>query len=195
MRKVVGIAAAVLLLTGCSVRVNKDGGGEEKDLHLAVPFAHLDVHKNATVAMSLGLPVYPGAVSDPDKDKKSVDVDLGFGAWKVQVQVAQYVSPDSQKKVRSFYEQKMAKYGVVLACRGDSPAGKPTRTADGLTCRDEGKADLVHFRSADDGLELKAGSRARQHIVAFKENEQPGTHFALVALELPRKDEDMKSEE
>lgn len=195
MRQAVGIAMAALLLTGCSVRVNKDGNGEEKDVHLGVPFAHLDVHRNATVATSLGLPVYPGAVPDPDKDKKTVDVNLGFGAWKMQVQIAQYVSRDSSEKVSNFYRQKMAKYGVVLACHGDSPTAEPTRTADGLTCRDEGKAGPVQYQSADGGLELKAGSRTSQHIVAFKENEQPGTHFALVALELPRKDEGVKGED
>ncbi len=186
------IAGVLLVLTGCSVRVNKDASGEDKDVHVSVPFAHVDVQKNA--AASLGLPVYPGAVVDSTDHDKPVDVNLGFGAWKLRVQAAEYVSSDPSEKVLSFYKQALARYGAVLTCRNNEPVGEPTRTKDGLTCRDDNKGGHGKVSSGGD-LELKAGTRQRQHIVGFDEKKGPGTHFALVALELPREDADDKGEE
>ncbi len=183
MGKRVWIAAGLLVLAGCSVRVNKDGNGEDKDVHVSVPFAHVDVQKNAAAAP--GLPVYPGAAVDSANNDKPVDVNLGFGAWKLRVQAAEYISSDPAEKVQAFYKHALAQYGDVLTCRNNQPVGEPTRTKEGLTCRDDDKSGHGKVSSGGD-LELKAGTRRRQHIVGFDEKKGPGTHFALVALELPR---------
>ena len=183
MGKRIWIAAGLLVLAGCSVRVSKNTDGEDKDVHVSVPFAHVDVQKHA--GASLGLPVYPGASLESSENDKSVDVSLGFGAWKLRVQAAQYVSPDPASKVQAFYKQALAQYGDVLTCRGHEPVGEPTRTTDGLTCRNDDKSGRGKVSSGGD-LELKAGTRRRQHIVGFDEKKGPGTHFALVSLALPR---------
>ncbi len=192
MRKMIAAASALAVLTGCSVRVNKDASGEDKDVHVSVPFAHVDVRQNA--ADSLGLAVYPGAALDSAKDNKPVDVNLGFGAWKLRVQAAEYVTADPLDKVQAFYKHALAQYGDVLTCRGEAPVGEPARTRDGLTCRDDEKSGHGKIASSGD-LQFKAGSRSRQHIVGFDEKKGPGTHFALVALELPREDAGEKGEE
>ena len=175
-------------LAGCSVHVNKNGNGEDKDVSIHTPFGGMQVHKNKGGAEELGLPAYPGAslASDSGSDSKSVDVQLGFGDWRMHVQVANYSTSDPQAKVREFYRKAMARYGDVLTCQGNAPVGMPTRTAEGLTCADNDEARNVHV-ARDASLELKAGSRRKQHIVAFDSRKQPGTQFALVALTVPQK--------
>ncbi len=185
---------ALVLLAGCSVRVNKDGNGEEKDVHVAMPFGHVDVHKDAGGGTTeLGLPLYPGAVPDEAKGKdRAVDVHVGFGPWKVRVQAAEYRVRDPEEKVEAFYKKALAQYGTVLTCKGKVPVGEPARTAQGLSCQDEGKGGP---RESGGDLQLKAGSPSKQHVVAFHEVEGEETRFALLALELPRGDSGEKSEE
>jgi hypothetical protein len=76
-------------------------------------------------------------------------------------------------------------YGAVIACRGDEPVGQPTKTADGLTCSDDGGAHANVHVGRDHDLELKAGSKHHQHIVALKNEDGAGTKFTLVELTLP----------
>ncbi len=182
------VSVGLVALAGCSVRVNKGNNGEDKDVSVNMPFGHVQVHNNDRGAADVGLPAYPGARLDADRDNdKSVDVNVGFGQWKVRVQVANYVSDDPENKVQAYYKTALARYGAVLTCRGDEPVGTPTRTGEGLTC----KGDQGHGRghtysySSDADLQLKAGSESRQHVVAFDSKKGPGTHFALIALELP----------
>ena len=183
---------ALLLLTGCSVRVNKDGRGEDRDVSVHTPFGGVEVNKDKTGAAALGLPAYPGAVLNAgnDGDSKSVDLHLGFAQWQVHVQVADYTTRDPQAKVEQFYKAALARYGAVLTCRGNAPVNAPARTGEGLTCDDESLRKNAHLDHIDrgSGLQLKAGSERRQHIVAFDEDRHagdPATHFTLIALALP----------
>jgi hypothetical protein len=58
------------------------------------------------------------------------------------------------------------------------------RTTEGLTC-DNDKENHVYVNDDESGkLELKAGSKLHQHIVAI-DPEGNGTKFGLVALDLP----------
>ncbi len=183
-----GALVPLLLLAGCSVNVKKAGDGEDKDVSIHTPFGGLQVHKNGSGAADLGLPAYPGAVPSPDKsgNDKSVDMRVGFAQWQVHVQVVNYSTADSPAKVQEFYHTALGRYGAVLTCRGDETVGTPTRTGEGLTCRDHEGGKSVNA-DTDAKFELKAGSERRQHIVAFEHPEQPGTHFALIALTLPAK--------
>ena len=179
----------LVTLAGCSVRVNKDDGGKDKDVSIQVPFGGLQVHKSDHGAVNTGLPTYPGATLDPGKkdDDKSLDLQMGFGPWQMHVQVASYLSSDPPDKVQAFYRKALAEYGDVLTCRGNQPVGVPVRTQDGLTCSDNDEGKHVHV-SHDAGVELKAGSERRQHIVTFDRKSEPVTHFALVSLTLPSKE-------
>lgn len=186
---VVALTAGVLL-AGCSVRVNKNNNGEDKDVSIHTPFGGMEVRSKGGVAVDTGLPVYPGAVLDPGKNgkDKSVDLHMGFGPWQVKVQVASYITQDPNSKVQDFYKKAMAQYGKVLTCRGDQPVGTPTQTAEGLNCRDKDSHSSVRTATSSADIELKAGSEQRQHIVAFDNKGEPGTHFALISLSLPPKD-------
>ena len=179
--------AMTLLVSGCKVNVNKNSNGEDKDVSISTPFGGMQVHKGGAGAASMGLPAYPGATltqGDDDNDK-SVDLNMGFGKWQMHVQVANYLTSDSESKVQGFYANALHSYGAVITCRGDEPVGQPTKTAEGLTCSDDGGAHANVHVSKDHDLELKAGSRHHQHIVALKNEDGSGTKFTLVELTLP----------
>ena len=186
-----GLAAG---LVGCSVHVDKDASGHEKNVRVDTPFGGVHVNTDQTTAADLGLPVYPGAqiVSDKDNDK-SADIHMGFGEWELRVKVVNYSTPDAQDKVLAFYKKAMGRYGDVLTCQDKTPVGKPLQTAEGLTCTDNGKhnhvnVDMGSYKSGEGGLELRAGSERHQHIVGFENPVSGQTRFALVALDLPQTD-------
>lgn len=186
-----GLAMAACA-TGCRVHVDKDANGQEKNVQVDTPFGGVHVDTNDLTASDLGLPIYPG--SDIVKDKegnKSADVHMGFGEWQLRVRAVSYSSTDPQDKVVAFYKKALQRYGDVLTCHGDAPVGTPTTTAEGLTCNDDGHHAQFKFNGKDNGidlsgeLQLKAGSKRHQHIVALESPVDGKTRFGLVALDLP----------
>ena len=114
---------------------------------------------------------------------------LGFGEWQLRVRAVSYATGDSKEQVAAFYKKALGRYGDVITCEDKSPVGTPTVTSEGLTCADSGKSSNVKIDSddygANEGLELKAGSKRHQHIVGFEPPKEGKTMFALVALDLP----------
>jgi hypothetical protein len=183
-----GLAAG---LAGCRVHVDKGSNGEDKNVQVDTPFGGVHVNTDQTTAADLGLPVYPGAepVKD-DENHKSADVHLGFGEWELRVRAVSYQTSDSEDKVTAFYKKALARYGDVITCQSNIPVGTPTQTSEGLTCEDNDhnasvKIDRKDYGTGKDSLELKAGSKHRQHIVGFEEPKDGMTRFAMVALDLP----------
>jgi hypothetical protein len=191
-----GLVAGLLTLAGCSVNVNKGADGQDKDVAIHTPFGGMEVHNKGGV-VDTGLAAYPGAVLNPGKDgnSKSVDMHMGFGAWQIKIQVASYISQDSQMKLEAFYRKQLSQYGKVLTCKNNEPVGTPTVTEGGLTCQDKTKVQGDHVDSGNNVLELKAGSNQRQHIVALKSKGADGTHFQLISLVVPGDDKGGNSEE
>lgn len=193
VREATGLVAALVLaagISGCRVHVDKGANGEDKNVQVDTPFGGVHVNTDQTTAADLGLPVYPGAQAVKDDDEhKSADVHLGFGEWVLRVRAVSYATPDSQDKVAAFYKKALGRYGDVITCQGNSPVGTPTTTSEGLTCADDKggnvKIDRGDYGSSKNGLELKAGSKRRQHIVGFEDSRDDKTRFSLVALELP----------
>jgi hypothetical protein len=172
------------------VHVDKDANGEEKTVQVDTPFGGVHVNTDQVSAADLGLPVYPGAEEVKGDDKhKSADVHLGFGEWQLRVRAVSYATGDSKEQVAAFYKKALGRYGDVITCEDKSPVGTPTVTSEGLTCADSGKNSNVKIDSddygANEGLQLKAGSRRHQHIVGFEHPKDGKTMFALVALDLP----------
>jgi hypothetical protein len=175
--------AGTVLMSGCRVESNKQGGNE--NVKIATPFGGMQVKTNdATVLEGMGLPAYPGAVVvKNDKDHGAADVNMSFGSFHLRVKAASYRTPDSPEKVEAFYRKALGRYGSVIECSNDRPVGEPTRTEEGLTCDNDKK----HVEISDDmsrKMELKAGSKQHQHIVAINP-EGSGTKLGLVALDLP----------
>lgn len=183
--------ACVAAVAGCRMHVDKDANGKEKTVQLDTPFGGLHVNTDQTTASDLGLPVYPGAQSETDKDNnKSADVHMGFGEWQLRVRVVQYSSSDTQDKVVAYYKKALGRYGDVITCQGNAPVGTPAATSEGLSCSDGGKNGAIHVNGKNDidlhdGLELKAGSKRHQHIVGFQDPKNGRVRFALIALDLP----------
>jgi len=106
--------------------------------------------------------------------------------------VVNYTTADSQDKVVAFYKKALGRYGDVISCLDHAPVGTPTTTAEGLTCADDGHANVnvdtgknKYGYRGDNGFQLKAGSKRHQHIVGFESSAPGETRFALVALDLP----------
>ncbi|MEO8737501.1 MAG: hypothetical protein ABI380_13295 [Edaphobacter sp.] len=175
--------AGSLLVSGCRIESSKQGGDE--NVKIATPFGGMQVKTNdATVLEGMGLPGYPGAVlMKKDNDHGSADVNMSFGNFHLRVKAASYRTPDSPDKVEAFYRKALGRYGDVVKCSDNKPVGEPTRTTEGLTCDNDNK----HVAIDDDmsrKMELKAGSKQHQHIVAINP-EGTGTKLGLVALDLP----------
>ncbi len=180
---VVAAVVGMVALSGCRVESNKHGDND--NVRIATPFGGMQVKTNdATVLEGMGLPAYPGATMvKKDKDNGSADVNMNFGNFHLRVKAASYRTPDSPDKVEAFYRKALAQYGDVIKCSNDRPVGEPTHTTEGLTCDNDKK----HVTIDDDmshKMELKAGSKQHQHIVAINP-EGTGTKLGLVALELP----------
>ena len=190
MTLVAGVAL-VVSIAGCRVRTEKDANGEEKTVQVDTPFGGVHVNTDAVSAADLGLPAYPGAeLLKGDDNHKSADVHMGFGEWQLRVRAVSYGSADSQEKVAGFYKKALGRYGDVLTCQGDAPVGTPTVTAEGLSCSDSGHTNFEFNGNKGGipnpkGMQLKAGSRRHQHVVAFDDPKDNQTRFALVALDLP----------
>ena len=191
MRIVAGFAltsVATLLLAGCHVSKHKNGNND--DVNIGTPFGSMSVKTNDNVSASgLGITPYPGAqVVRKDKDDSAADVNMNFGNFHLGVKAVSYMTPDSSAKVLDFYRNDLKKYGDVLQCEGNKPVGQPTRTAQGLTCDQDGRKGggrMSWNMDSDADTELRAGSRQHQHMVTI-ESKDGGSKIGLVALDLPR---------
>jgi hypothetical protein len=186
MKNLLTAAAIILVMvTGCRVQVDKAKDGQEKNVKIDTPLGGLHVRAGDTSAADVGLPAYPGAQIVPDKDgDKSADVHFGFGEWQFRVKAVHYETSDPQDRVVAFYRKAMGRYGDVIECHGDQPAGSPAMTREGLSCSDDKGNSHVHVDD-DSSLSLRAGSRHHQHIFALDKNHGAETRFSLVELQLP----------
>ena len=177
--------AALLLLPGCSVNVDKEGNGQDKQVDIKTPVGGIHVSKQADVA-DVGLAVYPGArpkEKDSDGSDKSANVNIsGFG-YGLKVVALEYESDDVPAKVLAFYRDWLKMYGNVLEChtsRGNWNVNMGKSSSNELTCEGSGGNDI----------ELKVGKKDDQHIVAV-EPEGKGTSFVLVYVRTHGKDADI----
>jgi hypothetical protein len=150
---------------------------------------NLSVHANShATAKDIGLAVYPGATPFKDQDSDS-SADLGFALNSVHfnLQVARFVTKDSQYRVISFYRKALAKYGEVLECNHGKPVGSLTMTKSGLTCGDDSGGQMTS-NGSDGDYELRAGSPERFRILAVDSTDPEKTKFGLVALVVPKEE-------
>jgi hypothetical protein len=182
---IAGLSALLLIAAGCSVAVNKDTEGKDKNVKIDTPLGGLHVSSDGTNAADVGLPVYPGAQISSKKDgDKSADIHFGFGDWQFRIKVVKYQTSDSSDQVLAFYKKALGRYGDVIQCNGNSPVGTLTVTREGLTCSDSDNQKQAKI-NLDSNQSLKAGSKRHQHIVGIENGDGSGTTFSLVELDLP----------
>jgi hypothetical protein len=179
------------LTLGCRVESNKSSSGNGDDVKIATPFGGMSVKTDdSDIAKSTGLPIYPGAVLTKKKNKDdhndgAADINMSFGSFQLRVKAVSFTTIDPPDQVLAFYKKGLARFGTVIQCKDHTAVGTPTSTPDGLTCSDEEKDSHVHVDDDVSGkMELKAGSKQHQHIVAIDPQDN-GTKFGLVALDLP----------
>ena len=95
--------------------------------------------------------------------------------------VRKYESDDTVEKVSEFYQKALAKHGKVLRCTSaDKKPEQKDKPSSELDCSD---TDVK-----PGGVELRAGTKERRHIVAITPREKgKGCEFALVYLEAVKK--------
>ncbi len=183
---VAGSFAAIFLLPACSVNVQKEANGRDKQVDIKTLLGGVHVSQQAD-ASDIGLAIYPGAhlkEKDVDGSDKSANVNIsGFG-YGLKVVALEYESADAPAKVLSFYRDQLKKYGGVLECRTSSlhldmkmGSHGSKNGSNELTCDGEGGNDV----------ELKVGRKDDQHIVAV-EPEGKGSSFSLVYVRTHGKD-------
>jgi hypothetical protein len=185
-RRTLATATLLTLATTLGCRIESNKHGDNDNVKIATPFGGMSVKTNdAAVVDRMGLPAYPGAeLVKKDKDNGAADVNLSFGNFQLRVKAASYRTSDAPEQVAAFYRKALARYGDVIQCSNNKPVGTPTRTAEGLGCDNDKENHISANNDVSRKMELKAGSKVHQHIVAI-EPEGAGTKFGLVALDLP----------
>jgi len=148
----------------------------DKNVTLETPWGGFKVSGEATPE-EMGLPLYPGARLSKDNPSDDPQAKLSFwgSSFGIKLVVAKYESGDSSEKVADFYRKALAKYGPVLECGKDAkPIAEKDKGSHELECDDD--------EAKSEGLQLKAGKKERQRIVAL-EPKAKGCKFALVYLE------------
>lgn len=181
--------AAFLLLPACSVNVQKEGNGQDKQVDIRTPVGGVHVSKQADVS-EIGLAVYPGArlkEKDSDGDDKSANVNIsGFG-YGIKVVALEYESDDVPAKVLAFYRNQLKEYGNVLECQ---TTGLQLDMKMGSHGSKNDSNELTCAGNTGSSTELKVGKKDDQHIVAV-EPEGKGSSFSLVYVHTHGKDADI----
>jgi len=177
----------IAALSGCSINVQKEKGGEDKQVDISTPVGGIHVSKDAD-AQDVGLAIYPGAhlkPKDSSGDDKSANVNIsGFG-YGLKVVALEYQSEDPPTKLVSYYRAQLQKYGKVLECR---TSGLDVNT-DIKKANDSSK-ELTCEGSSGNNVELKVGTKENQHIVEV-EPDGKGSSFSLVYVRTHGKDADI----
>lgn len=188
------LAALLCAAAGCKVQVvNQSGDDRGQNVRISTPLGGIAVTKNQTTAADLGLPEYPGASSENGDGDQSADVELGFGEWRMRVKVAGYSTPDPQGNVIAFYRRALSSYGAPLECEGNRAIDRPP-AGNALTCGLQGGSVFPNVDLGGSEIQLKSGSLHHQHMVVFRQGHSPGTHFELIALDLPQATEESRKQ-
>jgi len=184
----IGGFALCVLLPACSVNVKKEANGQDKQVDINTLLGGVHVSKQAD-ASDVGLAVYPGArmkEKDSDGSDKSANVNIsGFG-YGLKVVALEYESDDAPAKILSFYREQLKKYGNILECHTSGDFNLDMK----MNSHGNDSNELTCETSHGSNVELKAGRKDDQHIVAVKP-EGKGSSFSLVYVRTHGKDADI----
>jgi len=176
---IVLVALVGVLLVSCSINVKDDKEKKNAKVDIQTPFANLKVDSTEKAADN-GIPVYPGAHLRPaeDGDNHSANINLGAAGFGLKVIAAEYETSDPPEKVKSFYEDKMKRFGEVLVCNGKSGSSDVHIALH----RNDGDTKLSCSDTKGDGWEIKSGTSDNEHLVAI-EPHGSGTRFGTVLVQ------------
>ena len=141
--------------------------------------AGIELREQATAA-EVGLPAYPGARPQRDKeeDKAALRLDLWGGAYGFRLVVAKFAVEAEPDKVASFYRAALAQFGPVLDCSAGAAPRAPAASSAA-----PGQLSCGEDRPRSGGQLYKAGTRERQRVVSLQPAGAGQTHFQLVLVE------------
>lgn len=180
---VAAIAILGLLVTGCSLRVDKEKSGKSENVEIETPVGGLKVRTNID-PKDIGLGVYPNArpaENRHDDDESSAHVNISTPFFGLKVLAVKFESDDPPEKVLEFYRKDMSRYGKVLECKGARHDGSKVSSDDTKDIKLKLECD-----DADPGsksVELKAGQGSSQRIVGVSPKGK-GTEFGLVYIQM-----------
>ena len=171
-------AVLALVLAGCGTHITTTKNGEKPGkVDIESPFGSLHVRSEVD-PKETGLAVYPGSHPKHDKDADSANVNISSSMFGVKVVVAAFQSDDPPEKVADFYSKDIKRYGPVLHCKTSGSQLWHKSDSDELGC-EHGEVKDVKAAIGSGGVELKAGTKGNQHIVALKPHGS-GTEYAIV---------------
>jgi hypothetical protein len=182
------VLTVALLLSACSINVKKDKGDDhDKNVDIDTPFGGIHVSKGADVH-DTGLPVYPGAQpkkeSDSDSDEKSANVDISTSSFGLKVVALEFETSATTDQLIAYYKDKLKQYGNVLECHTNAKHYGYQAHSDA----DKDRSDELKCEGTDGKtIELKAGTKSNQHIVAINPDGK-GASFALVYVRMRGKE-------
>lgn len=91
--------------------------------------------------VEIGLPAYPGAVAQQDREQDKAALTLGLwgGAFGFKLQVRKFMSSDDIGAISDFYVKALSQHGKVLDCSKAPPRAKREGKSEDktLSCSDE----------------------------------------------------------
>lgn len=137
-----------------------------------------DLHVGADAdARKMGLPLYPGARPKQEKDNDPFNFGILTENFGLKLIIAKYESDDPAAKIISFYQDKMNKYGKVLAC-DSSNDNSGSDSGDG---EDLSKPLKCEGPNTGPVRTLKVGTEGNARIVDIEPGGNgKGTAFTLV---------------
>lgn len=145
--------------------------------------AGLDIREQADLK-DIGLPAYPGARPQRDKedDKESATIGLSFGPFGMKLVVSKFASSDELDRIARFYQDALAGYGPVLDCSAGSPAAQEAkaRKSRGEKKDPNGCGDVGGDRNE---RVYKVGTEKNFRLVSLKPVGRE-VHFQLMKMDL-----------
>lgn len=175
-------ALAIALLSAPPARAQNQSQPDQNKSDDGNISAGFNLGKDAN-AKDVGLPLYPGSHrhKDTNDDSSALNMGLWGGQSGFKMALIKMESTDAPEKIAAFYRKALARYGKVITCPADAaPAdakNPPADSAGGLNC-DSDQSD--HHEKNE--LELKAGTKEKQHVVGIKP-EGNLTTFTLIYIE------------
>jgi hypothetical protein len=179
MKRILFVASVVALLmfAGCTISEHGEKG-KDKKVDIKTPFGSLKVNEDVD-PRETGLPLYANSKRyTSGNDTHGANVNISSGLFGLKIVVAEFTTPDSPDKVRSFYENALKTYGNVVVCKGEYDNNvkvdkdKDKNLDKPVSCGDSHSDD-------PNGYQLKVGTEGHQHVVGVKPDGS-GTRFALV---------------
>ena len=190
IRKLAVLAVVVtgVLLAGCSITEHGGKDGKSDQVEINSPFGSLKVNTDVD-AKDTGFAMYPGSRPRPNErgNDSKANVNIDSSLFGVKVVVAAFVSDDPPQKVFDYYNPQVRKFGPTLQCKvnGNNFGNLGRDNDENFTC-EHGEVKDVTDALSSDGIELKAGNRYDQHIVAVKPKGS-GTEYALVHVQVRKR--------